>query len=60
MNEDYLAYLLALDKKLLFVHEDELARGSYAKKDLEPALEKLRIKALTKVRHYQHPWSSRH
>ncbi len=49
VNEDYLEYLLALDKKLKFVHEDEIARTSAAKRDLEPALEKLRIKALSKV-----------
>jgi hypothetical protein len=50
VNEDYLEYLLELDKKLKFVHEDEVARMSQATRDLEPALEKLRLKALSKVR----------
>lgn len=46
----YLEYLLALDAKLRYVREDEFARTSQAKRDIEPALEKLRIKAVTKVR----------
>lgn len=49
MNEDYLSHLLALDRKLAFVQSDETARSAFAARDLLPAIEKLRIKALTKV-----------
>ncbi|MEW5309332.1 MAG: hypothetical protein WDW38_001227 [Sanguina aurantia] len=52
INEDYLEYLLLLDKKLKFVSEDETAASSQAKRDLDPALQKLRIKALAKVREF--------
>mmetsp|Transcript_35681 Transcript_35681/g.90202 ORF Transcript_35681/g.90202 Transcript_35681/m.90202 type:complete len:761 (-) Transcript_35681:796-3078(-) len=52
VNEDYLMYLMELDKKLKYAHEDEVAAGSQAKRDLEPALEKLRVKALVKVRDF--------
>ena len=49
MNEDYLPYLLELDKKLLYINQDDIAKQSQSKRDLEPALEKLRIRAVTKV-----------
>lgn len=52
VNEDYLEYLLALDRKLRFVTEDDVARSSQARRDVEPALERLRVKALTKVREF--------
>lgn len=42
--------LVALDRKLRFVREDGVARGSLARRDVEGALEKLRVKAVTKVR----------
>jgi hypothetical protein len=57
VNEEYLEYLLELDKKLKFVHEDEVARMSQATRDLEPALEKLRLKALSKVSEAAACWS---
>lgn len=43
--------LLALDRKLNFLRDDPVARASMAKRDVEGALEKLRIKAVTKVLH---------
>lgn len=49
VDENYLLYLMELDKKLKYAHEDEVARASAAKRDLEPALERLRVKALAKV-----------
>lgn len=49
VNDDYLMYLMELDKKLKYAHEDDIAVVSQAKRDLEPALEKLRVKALAKV-----------
>jgi vacuolar protein sorting-associated protein 52 len=52
VNEDYLEYLLSLDRKLHFINSDDIAKASQARKDVEPALEKLRIKAVSKVREY--------
>ncbi|GAX77086.1 hypothetical protein CEUSTIGMA_g4532.t1 [Chlamydomonas eustigma] len=52
VGDDYLEYLSELDKKLKFVNGDEVAKASQSRKDLEPALEKLRIKAVTKVRDF--------
>lgn len=49
VGEDYVEHLLVLDKKLRFVKEDSIARASAAKRDIEGALEKLRVKAVTKV-----------
>lgn len=49
VSEDYLEHLLALDRKIKFITTDEMARGSQARKDLGPVLEKLRIKAIIKV-----------
>lgn len=50
MNEDYLGHLVALDKKLKFVQSNQMARLAFASRDLLPAIEKLRVKALVKVR----------
>ena len=44
MGDDYLEYLSELDKKLKFVGSDPVAKTSQSKRDLEPALERLRIK----------------
>eukprot|EP00877_Chromochloris_zofingiensis_P003974 jgi/Chrzof1/13578/Cz08g03010.t1 len=52
VSEDYLEHLLALDRKIKFITTDEMARGSQARKDLGPVLEKLRIKAIIKVRDF--------
>ncbi|GLC44043.1 hypothetical protein PLESTB_000222700 [Pleodorina starrii] len=52
VNEEFVEPLLALDRKLLFVRDDGVARSSLAKRDIEGALEKLRVKAVTKVREF--------
>lgn len=52
VNEDYLEYLLELNKKLKFMSGNEVARASLAKRELDPPLEKLRIKAVSKVRDF--------
>jgi len=52
VNEDYLEFLMELDKKLKFIGQDDIARTSQAKHDLQPALEKLRIKAISKVSYF--------
>jgi hypothetical protein len=46
VGDDYLEYLSELDKKLKFVTGDDIAKLSQSRKDLEPALEKLRIKVI--------------
>ena len=50
VDENYLAALTALDAKLAFLTSDETARAAFAARDLLPALEKLRMKALVKAR----------
>lgn len=52
VDENYLEYLLELDKKLRFMSLNDVAKVSQSKRDLEPALEKLRIKAVSKVRDF--------
>jgi hypothetical protein len=52
VNEDYLMHLSELDKKLLFINQDDIARQSQSKRDLERALEKLRVKAVSRVREF--------
>ncbi|KXZ50200.1 hypothetical protein GPECTOR_17g837 [Gonium pectorale] len=52
VNEEYMEPLVSLDRKLRFLHEDAVARSSLARRDIEGALEKLRIKAVTKVREF--------
>lgn len=49
VNEEYLEHLLALDRKIKFLAADDTARGSQARRDAEVVLDKLRIKAVTKV-----------
>lgn len=49
VNEEFLEHLLALDRKIKFLAADDTARGSQARRDAEVVLEKLRIKAVTKV-----------
>ncbi len=56
VNEEFLEHLLALDRKLRFLREDSVARSSLAQRDIEGALEKLRIKAVTKVGEPQWVW----
>lgn len=45
-------YLTQLHKKLDFVEQDESARQTAAYRDVAPELERLRLKALTKVREF--------
>ncbi|GIL58131.1 hypothetical protein Vafri_12985 [Volvox africanus] len=52
VSEEFMEPLLSLDRKLNFLRDDPVARGSLAKRDVESTLEKLRIKAVTKVRDF--------
>lgn len=49
VNDEYLRTLEILSKKLKFVEVDPLVKGSKALKDVQPELEKLRQKAVSKV-----------
>ncbi|KAJ4839400.1 Vacuolar protein sorting-associated protein 52 [Turnera subulata] len=49
VNEEYLRTLDILSKKLKFVEVDPLVKSSKALKDVQPELEKLRQKAVSKV-----------
>lgn len=49
MNEEYIRTLEILSKKLKFVAADPAVKSSKALKDVEPELEKLRQKAISKV-----------
>lgn len=50
VNETYLQYLVELHKKIQFVtgKSDDIA----AKKDVEPELEKLKLRAVAKIREF--------
>lgn len=52
VDEDYLDHLLTLDHKLRFSSQDEVARTSQARKDMDPVLENLRIAAVAKIREF--------
>ncbi|GMH45399.1 hypothetical protein BSKO_13356 [Bryopsis sp. KO-2023] len=52
VNEDYIEYLLMLHQHVNFVRKDEMAKTSAAYQDVEPVVEKLRIKAVAKVREF--------
>lgn len=45
-------YLLQLNKKLEFVASNESARETAAYADIAPELERLRLKALSKIREF--------
>jgi hypothetical protein len=49
VSEDYLEQLLLLDRKIQYITSDDTARSSQCRQDIEPVLEKLRVKAITKV-----------
>ncbi|XP_028549668.1 vacuolar protein sorting-associated protein 52 A isoform X2 [Dendrobium catenatum] len=49
VNDEYLRTLEILSKKLKFVEEDSMIKASKALKDVQPELEKLRQKAVSKV-----------
>ena len=52
VNDDYLEFMLMLNKKLKVVSTDSAVRASKAFKDVDPELEKLRVKAITKAREF--------
>jgi hypothetical protein len=49
VNEEYMRTLEILSKKLKFVEVDTMVKVSKALKDVQPELEKLRQKAVSKV-----------
>lgn len=49
VTEEYVRNLQLLSKKLHFLEEDPVAKVSAAYKDVEPEVEKLRLKAIYKV-----------
>jgi Vps52 / Sac2 family len=49
VSEEYMEALLQLDRKLAFIASDDTARNSAAARELEGVLEKLRVRAVTKV-----------
>lgn len=49
MNEEYIKTLEILSKKLKFVQVDAMVKTSKALNDVQPELEKLRQKAVSKV-----------
>jgi hypothetical protein len=49
VNDEYMRNLQLLSTKLRFLAEDPVAKLSAAYKDVEPELEKLRLKAIYKV-----------
>eukprot|EP00252_Welwitschia_mirabilis_P021348 TRINITY_DN5467_c0_g1_i1.p1 TRINITY_DN5467_c0_g1~~TRINITY_DN5467_c0_g1_i1.p1 ORF type:complete len:789 (+),score=162.25 TRINITY_DN5467_c0_g1_i1:86-2452(+) len=49
VNEEYTRTLQVLSKKLKFIEADALAKSSAALKDVQPELERLRQKAVSKV-----------
>ncbi len=51
VSEDYVEHLVTLSRKLKFSREDEFARNSAALADVQPELERLRVKAVAKVSH---------
>eukprot|EP00898_Chlorokybus_atmophyticus_P000548 jgi/Chlat1/1494/Chrsp12S02039 len=52
VTEDYLEFLVSLNKKLAFVRDSPLAAHSAALRDVEGELERLRAKAVGKVRDF--------
>lgn len=49
VNEEYMRTLEILSKKLKFVAVDSMVKSSQALKDVQPELERLRQKAVSKV-----------
>jgi hypothetical protein len=50
VSEEYLEHLLVLARKIAFINSNDAARGSQARRDVEAVLEKLRNRAIAKVR----------
>jgi hypothetical protein len=51
VSEEYLEHLLVLARKIAFINSNDAARGSQARRDVEAVLEKLRNRAIAKVKH---------
>ena len=49
INDEYMRTLEILSKKLKFVEVDPMVKASKALKDVQPELEKVRQKAVSKV-----------
>ena len=49
VNDEYMRTLEILSKKLMFVEVEPMVKNSQALKDVQPELEKLRQKAVSKV-----------
>lgn len=49
VNDEYLKTLEILSRKIKFVEADVMAKSSRALKDVQPEMEKLRQKAVSKV-----------
>lgn len=49
VNDEYLRTLELLSRKLKFIEDDSMVKGSKALKDIQPELERLRQKAVAKV-----------
>ncbi|KAG6541032.1 hypothetical protein Mapa_017605 [Marchantia paleacea] len=52
VNEEYLRVLQVLSKKLQFLTDNTVLKDSAAMKDVIPELEKLRVKAVSKIREF--------
>merc|ERR1719160_1597010 len=52
VSEEYLGYLNALSRKIKSVATDQNLRGARALRDVEPELELLRVKAVSKAREF--------
>jgi hypothetical protein len=49
VSEEYLDHLLVLARKINFIQSNEAARSSQGRRDVEQVLEKLRLRAISKV-----------
>eukprot|EP00249_Psilotum_nudum_P015105 c25168_g1_i1 orf=345-2651(-) len=52
VNEEYVRNLQLLSRKLNFIADEQIAKSSLALKDVEPEIERLRLKALSKGREF--------
>ena len=50
MSEAYVRALQSLNRKLHFAAEEPSARGAAAMREVQPELERLRVKAVVRVR----------
>lgn len=57
VNEEYLSVLKVLSKKLQYLADSNISKDALAIKDIEPELQRLRAKAISKVHlRYQIPF----